>query len=998
MGACRHFRCAKRTTFALCVSVALAASYAVPVILAEVASASSQPAEPPQKLRPTVCLHTEFNEGMDENSRRFRLMRELGRQAVLIAARDELGLATRDETLGEVFADSIVAAKQDLFIAVRPQYTGDMQLQIWLASKPEDLLPTKREKVHDSRVIVKLTENLEPRIRAELRDKLRTLGFDGKATATNEKNVPPDSIAGQLLEMNFVSQFAAVRAAHAAIAREGSSRGWLGVLARGYANLALATEHHWKSDTEVFAARALLYAERSVAAHPDDSLAHADRAYVQAIVGLHSSALDELKLVADLRNKHPEQPQLPNWVELIEPYCAFERVALSKFADQRPSLRQLTQRLVFEQLRAFGDERWIFDAAKGTMSACPEEYGVYAALTSGNASLTVGRTGAYYAPAALAHFLPARIAKLEGIPKAVRDAAVGEPAENEEEKAKDEKESKKKQEQDVDAAASSGEYAAATLPIVDSLRIASRGDSDRGEPSWSALGEVIFEEQFVQAANFLNISLNATESSFGEAVKSMRRATAGHRYQPYLESFATHTIPGMPIVDARGNMKPMVNSVWRADSAAGIKRGADAAWFAIYDRSLTFNGMLEAYSAMGRQWWGHFDSETRQRWADEFKSISPHSPQSLRFAIALVEKPTYEQAIQWESEAGEDPVVYRTLGEIFATLKQYDDAVRVYERSITLSPHKNSYIGLANAHRSAGRGELWLPTLERFFEVESLGLEHAQVHALIANELIEKDKLAEAEPHAAAAGETGSNWGLLLASQVSERLGHWDESEKAIRSAAEYYPSSSGPEWYFWCRRTGRGNLDDARKLAQQYFAKPWAKTDINGPLRLFTFHIAENDAKTAYADIKDIVKRATDIQTADEDMTRAHVQIAIVARELKEAEAAQADVKEARRLIEQFRPKFPHLASIYTTICDVLDDKPPTDEALAAIDKEIESEPSPVRVNAEYFLGRAFDLAGDQARAEKYWKDCVARGPYERYPATLAGKYLCDRHKTSRP
>ena len=222
----------------------------------------------------------------------------------------------------------MTAAQQDLFVSVRSQYSGAVRLQIWSASNPEELQPTKKEKGHDPLVILKQTENLEPRIRDEFCDKLRSFGFEENVVSQNAKNRPPDSIEGELLEMNFVSAFAAVHAAHAAIAEKGQSRAWLGVLARGYANLALMTEHHWKSDTDVFAARALLYAERSFAANAEDSRAHADRAYVRAIVGLHGAALDELKQIEELRSKHPDQPTLPNWLELIEPYCSFEREAL----------------------------------------------------------------------------------------------------------------------------------------------------------------------------------------------------------------------------------------------------------------------------------------------------------------------------------------------------------------------------------------------------------------------------------------------------------------------------------------------------------------------------------------------------------------------------------------------------------------------------------------------------------------------------------------------
>jgi tetratricopeptide (TPR) repeat protein len=978
-----------------------------PATLPEKTPASSSP---PVKAPPIICLHTEFLPFKQEEALKYRLMRELGRQAVLIAARDELGLATRDETLDEVFPDSVTKAKLDLFVAVRSQYTGPVRIQLWSASKPEELLPTKKINKHNANAILAQTETLEPMIRVELRDKLRSLGFDGKVAPPNEKNVPPDAVEGQLLDMNFVTQFAAVRAAHAAIAEKGPSRAWLGVLARGYANLSLMTEHHWKSDSEVFAARALLYAQRLVNASANDPLALAQRAYVWTIVGLHGRALEELNRIEELRKKKPDQPPLPGWYELIEPYCSFEREPVTLIGEQRPSLRQLAQRLSFEQCRAFDVERWMFASAQQTMTVCPEDYSVYAALTGAGASLSVGRTGAYYAPAALAHFLPERIAKLDVLPKAVRDAAIGVADKKDQDANEDDKKSKKKDAEPPAAADSPGEYGAVTAPIVESLRATTRSGEDKGEPSWSALGEIVFEEQFVQAANYLNISMNATESSHDDEVKSMLPALKGHRYLRHIESYAStragkaasfdSIIGDMPIVDPRGNMRPMLTRLWR--TSGGIhghnSRGSDAAWYAVFDRGITYNAMLEAYNSYGNYWWDNIGASMRKRWAADFHEISPHSPQALRFAIALTEKPAYEQVTQWEAQAGEDPHVHITLGILYAQFEHYDDAIRVYERSIKLSPSQDAFVGLANTYRAAGQENMWQPTLERFFEVETLGLEHASVHSLIANDLIDRGKLEAAEPHALAAAETWSAWGLELASRVEEALGKWDDSEKWIREESTNYPSGSGDEWYFWCRRTGRGKLDDARKLAQAYFSAAWLKTNIGGLLQLFTFHMSENDTRAAYDDLKAAIKLANDAHGADEDMVRAQVQAVLVTRELKEAEASQTALKEARRLSEKLHDKYPHLSSIYNAICDVLDGKPPTAEALASIEKEIEIEPKEIRVNCQYFLGRAYDLAGNRDLADKYWKQCVTRGPFDRYPATLAGKYLCDRNKTSRP
>src|SRR5439155_10566927 len=126
--------------------------------------------------------------------------------------------------------------------------------------------------------------------------------------------------------------------------------------------------------------------------------------------------------------------------------------------------------------------------------------------------------------------------------------------------------------------------------------------------------------------------------------------------------------------------------------------------------------------------------------------------------------------------------------------------------------------------------------------------------------------------------------------------------------------------------------LEEAPKLAQRYFNAAWIKTDLNGQIALFTFHLTENDAHAASADIKNIIHMADGMHTADEDIVRAHVQAAFIARELKETEAEQAAVKEIRRLIEKIREKYVHMASAYSAIADVLEGKPPTDEALTGI------------------------------------------------------------------
>src|SRR5690606_8320558 len=97
------------------------------------------------------------------------------------------------------------------------------------------------------------------------------------------------------------------------------------------------------------------------------------------------------------------------------------------------------------------------------------------------------------------------------------------------------------------------------------------------------------------------------------------------------------------------------------------------------------------------------------------------------------------------------------------------------------------------------------------------------------------------------AGSTYSGWGLLCASQICESLAHWDESEEWIQGISQNYPTYSGYYWYFWCRRTGRGNLDAAEQLAQRFFAtfRPPQPTRDNHLLR-GTYALLEEDYQDA--------------------------------------------------------------------------------------------------------------------------------------------------------
>src|SRR5690606_20789468 len=121
---------------------------------------------------------------------------------------------------------------------------------------------------------------------------------------------------------------------------------------------------------------------------------------------------------------------------------------------------------------------------------------------------------------------------------------------------------------------------------------------------------------------------------------------------------------------------------------------------------------------------------------------------------------------------------------------------------------------LANLHWSRNDLGKWRATLQRFIdEAPDTSLDHAQMHAQLANGYAHFGEYAKAKPHALEAAQTYSGWGLLCASRICEGLGHWEESEQWVRACCDSYPTSSGYRLYFWCRRTGRGDVDTARGM-----------------------------------------------------------------------------------------------------------------------------------------------------------------------------------------
>ena len=231
------------------------------------------------------------------NGRAGILQRELFRQAFLIAARDELGLLTRDEVLGErpgaAAAESpapeihtIPGVNGSFRVVIhaaegagdQPLFERDLTKTAVAADKSASADPTPED-------LLDLAQKTEELSRTELVAVLRKLGLDGKPSATEPEGKVPEAIENGLSSLSFPDVFAAVKELHALIRSDGESPARLGALVRGYAILGVLTEFQWHPAHKAYKARRIVVRPAAGCPPAERPVGLWHRAFALALVG-----------------------------------------------------------------------------------------------------------------------------------------------------------------------------------------------------------------------------------------------------------------------------------------------------------------------------------------------------------------------------------------------------------------------------------------------------------------------------------------------------------------------------------------------------------------------------------------------------------------------------------------------------------------------------------------------------------------------------------------
>lgn len=981
-----------------------------------------------EKTAPKVVyLHTEwkpvFNEPpairkkKGDPARMQRLGRELVRQAMMVTISHELGIPVRDATLHEAVPEN--AELVHLAALVRHgnhrkwkvklyrlspnedgEFPDEIPRELWTETPDWEQIfkcASKRHKVYESGSAV-----FEKASRNNFVDALKAVGLELDDKKRSKRQVDVDQIADwseRLLEVDFVAQYSVLREVHQAIASHGESTELLGLLTRGYANLGLMTTHSWNSSTEVFAARSMIYANRMMNLDQESDIALQHKAWAFSLIGIQQTAISALEKIGKRRNEaaqadakattdsdKPDEPSElaeiddPQWTDLLDPYLQWDREAMLDIADFDKALRPWALRLYFQMVDDYRYEHEVLQAYEDVAAEIPSAWGIYAGLNRYRSLRTI-RVAAPESMAAWAAKLPRSVRKLAGLPGEVRQKAKANGG----------------MQFLLPKNFRRSDSAMRPHQITRALRRADAKDMAISLP-WSSLAFLIDDEQFLQVARFMRMSLNATESNYSQTVDRLVPLVKGHRYEPYIEGFRFYNRGGDNVAkykatlskikrlpDARKNMYWLVKLIsdYGVPDLEEITMNYDSTGRAVMENVLQWNNLKG----------GNLIESSSRKWyaarAKDLRSFFPHSVVGIRIAVQTADQPELKQLKKWEQQLKSDSIGLALLGRHYQTMGDTDEAIRILKAS--LDGHRVFLVTkqLANLHYDQDDYEAWESTWLDLMRSEGRGMTSSAAAGEVAWGYTARGMWRDAKPYAETAAEVWSSHGLGIASDVTEQLGLWDESEHWVKSQSTSYPSYRGASWYFWCRRTGRGDLNAARQLAEKHFGATGTDRSRTACVNRGVYFLMEGDAKRSLAAYEKALQFYTSLSCS--------CMVIRLARETGDDERAKEVITLYREYVAGLESQDP-IDLMGLELMNLIESEKLDRVALKKLDSRF-AEIAPVNASMTSFMvGQELLARGHEEISRKYFRQSMLSSQRESAYMTIAGHELSQLDGTSRP
>jgi tetratricopeptide (TPR) repeat protein len=897
------------------------------------------------------------------------LARELVRQALLLAAREELACTTRDLHLGQAPPEGASHLDIVSIFGAGGEDGPATRLELLRGQPPAQELFASEAMMPAAPIgIVDLTTDCEARSRGSFVTHLKQAGLSGKPPHWNADAEVPSAVPGLLAEMNFVPQWRAACLLHAEMTRRGASPSLMAALVRAYANLGVLTELHWAPAHDVFTARSLLYAQRLVVQQPQSGPALTARAYAYALAGLHAAALSDLDSLEKLAFGGEAKPDETS--VLIRDFCRFriDLLTPNRFKAESRELVRLLRCLVREQSDS---ERQTIEEALDDIKALPHCYRIQTSLCQ-RAGVSLGHSVTLAGPSATAKTIYPRLIAMKELPDEARAVArnttPGLTARL------------------LGGGSGSAVEFAARAKVIAALMDAKVSVGEQDELTWPVLGRMIAEHSFQEVFRRADFEHNSLGVPTDDWLNAARPLYEGHPFASLLQSFrrdeavvqkaiAQAATIDLDTIEMQAQNLETIDANSRTQ--ASKRRAVQVAAACLDHMDYTMNDLARRYPSVARYY--------QQRESKIMFELSPYSPQARNAMVAFHWNEVRPQIDQWLVDAEGDAAQLAAIGRHYSDDKQYDKAVPLLRKACDLSPELDNLRLLANAYRLQGKIDEWQNTLSEFLKQPDYALEHAGLRKEIAAYYMERHEWRKALPFAHAAAKSYASWGLLLEAQCQEALEDWPHAEALYRVEAERYETLS---WFFFTRRTGQGNAAAALAYARTLINGPVA-TDITSNDRV-AFHLALGDAAAA-REIQEVkFRELPNNQFVGLLLATLADQLGDSARRdaaLKHV-AASAPAKKAKTP----RTGFPALAE---ALVKDLASGGHGEFNLDALSKLRSKLPASDDIGFDYLAGCYFDQHGKSDEARKAWLRCMLSLPLDAKYRTLAGAALLKRGVT---
>ena len=298
---------------------------------------------------------------------------------------------------------------------------------------------------------------------------------------------------------------------------------------------------------------------------------------------------------------------------------------------------------------------------------------------------------------------------------------------------------------------------------------------------------------------------------------------------------------------------------------------------------------------------------------------------------------------------------------------------------------------MADIYKRQGKLGRWKEVLEDSLESEDFALSHARTRVTIAEFHMERGELDQALPYAVAAADTGAAWAMLCASRCLEGLGRWEESEAMVRATSERYDEQPFV-WYFWCRRTGHGDLAAAQDFALDQ-AKRLARGKRPGNQNILgVVYQLMGDQQCALEEFGPGAARGD---------AYCLIYIALIAHERGDAaarDAALADAVERGAAYEKSIGRsdlsmFEIARWMQAAVKQPVGEEPP----ITALEKILKPQTPEGICHSCYIVGRYFELSGNEKLAHAYYQRGLDTHAYQKSPYTLSGLRLREMNEAGK-